>query len=163
MHGFADFVLKLTAIDLSTKYLNHHYAPITRNGCLWSRGYDYFLPLEQQPLWYEPFVRALGLDQIVATGWNVTTALWRGGAEECFFAPPGHACDWRRRSAPAPDTGTRNSHSTAAGAKLDQFYTASLAAAVSSWARDDLRAFKYRAWDGLNAQGYLSSLASGNR
>ena len=37
-----------------------------------------------------------------------------------------------------------------------------LAAAVSSWARDDLQAFSYPAWDGVNGKLYLRTLALGS-
>ena len=112
--------------------------------------------MEQIASWYAPFVRELGLEQTVATGWP----------NGCFYAPPGRTCEnvlETRESlsaadgdaAPAPPrcdrgnrSGTRHSGETGGCARMVTYYTPELAQEVTDYAYGDLNAFHYPVWDG---------------
>jgi hypothetical protein len=153
--GFASFVHLVTS-QPADEPLNAHFSLLTTK-CHWEGGYDYVLPVEQMEAWYPPLVRALGLVEALSSGWNLTTRFWRGG-RECFYAPRGRSCGWVREGADTAAPGgaahaPATFHATNANEALDKYYTQALAAAVTRWARDDLAAFGYRAWDGVDGAG----------
>jgi hypothetical protein len=119
--------------------------------------FDYYLPFERWHLWYDAFVSVLGLESVVASGWNVTTGPWNAPRDgsNCFYHAPGRACDGSALPQQAVSMGHSN-HATGSDAFLDQYYTPRLAGMVSLWAHADLATFGYRPWAGVDAHAYLA-------
>ena len=131
--------------------------------------YDYYLKLEEMHLWYEPFVRAMGLEDAVSSGWNVTTPYWNGTASvPCFYTTPGRTCEemlrpnggvrsdersdtrsdeqWRQRQPPNVTAG-RASHSRGTADLLTTYYSnRTLVERITAYVMPDLMRFGYRPW-----------------
>ena len=136
---------------------SRHFEPLTRKcgfGTTRPRSYDRVLRVEQIADWYDGFVCDLGLEAVVATGWN-RTGTWFTGTAPCFYSPPGLDCEGRAttdggHAAPA------SFHATRADARLGEFYGPGVAGLVTTAFRDDLARFAYPAWDGRDGAAYLA-------
>ena len=118
--------------------------------------FDYLLPVEEWHVWYRAFVAVLGLDQVMASGWNVQTRDWKArNGSDCFYHLPGYACDGTALPQERASVGHSN-HATGSDKLLERYYTPELAALVTTWAHADLTAFGYKAWDGTDAESYLA-------
>ena len=166
--SFADFVLQLTAKPpgLGGKlhgggqlqgFASDHLEPITSSPrhCLrpeyrWGRPWqDYYtvLKLEQQTDWYADWVR----DNRLAR-WTQSRR-WPGG---CFWRAPNKSCAETlsvrsvtvnaSASLPKRRCQAASGHNTGTCLTLRKFYTDALAALVTAYAAEDLKAFSYPAW-----------------
>ena len=150
---FAVFVSALTSLSVGETKLDHHFEPLS--GQCGPRGsFDYVLRVEELLGWYRPFVHALGLEGIVAHGWNSTQqARTLGFKQDCFHTPPGGSCTTLHEE--PTDDGAASKPSALKGKvawryseerMLGQFFTPGLAALVTEWAAADLAAFGYPSW-----------------
>ena len=159
--AFAHFVEVVARLELrrngSQEPLDSHFSPQARH-CDVESGYDYYLPVEQMPRWYGPFISVLGLEQVARSGWNITTKWWKGH-KECFYSPPGRGCDGSVES--VVRQGPASFHYTGSDAQLGAYYTPRLARLVSAAYKKDFSLFGvYPEWDGRNANAYLDSIST---
>lgn len=151
-------------------YLQH---PLMPRGCVTpafrnhSNVHDFYrvLKLEEQATWYPGLMRRLGLVAAVndSRSWGADGCAWKPQGGTCQDAlqehQPGRARAAEERAcvrdgretvsgqSAATLGGNQKAHSTGACAKLREFYTPELAALVTEWARADLVAFDYPAWN----------------
>ena len=174
--SFRDFVQAVTA---HSEILDRHFQPLS-NLCLIDDGtgalshrYDFFLKVEQMERWYLPFVRLLGIEPTLRTGWNLTTHWWKAReGRDCFYTPlhvscadfHGGAREVARTSKGMSEDASKGAatpasfHATQADGKLGRYYDVELAAAVTQHAAADFKTFGYPVWDGLDARAYMLRL-----
>ena len=152
--SFEHFLGNLTLLDPAK--VDIHYRPMSLQCGMPAMSYDFILRVEEMAAWYEPFVRLLGLEQTVQTGWNVSTKWWRGSAGGCFYVPPGRDCAAMFRT-PCRDilalppaqlstmAGVRPAsfHATHAASRRAEFYRGEAARMASRWLQGDLVRFGY--------------------
>ena len=173
--SFESFLGNLTRRDPAS--VDIHYRPMSLQCGMPALSYDYVLRVEEMAAWYEPFVRLLGLEQTVQSGWNVSTKWWRGSAGGCFYVPPGRSCASMFRDpcgapgqvpghlrAPPPDppsaaAGVRPAsfHATHAASRRAEFFRGRAARMASRWLQADLARFGY---DRIRAHNSKQSLKS---
>ena len=160
--AFAEFV-EIAMPDgsgpTSVKFLNPHFSPQVDH-CSIRAGYDFYLPVEQMPSWYAPFVAVLGLEQVARSGWNVTTKWWSGADQECFYTLPGRRCDGSLTDDGGEQQRPASFHATSSNAQLGKYYTPRLARLVTAQFSADLEQLRYPEWDGIDASAYLARVSS---
>ena len=156
-----------------SKGLNSHFSPLNQH-CWQQDGvnYDIALKVEHMDLWYEPFIKLLGMEESVTTGWNVSTKYHKNsGHLDCFFLKSGcNECtdmftDRCNRSSAAYGAGSSRLPATmhaaqtifkgkavSHGAKLvEERYNKRLADKISVAYAADFKLYQYPLWNGESA------------
>jgi hypothetical protein len=129
-----------------------HYAPIAHSYKRCLDGGRRVLHLEDIDVWYAGLVEELGLREVVSSGWRTgcfhVPAHSRKGCATALDPPPLVAATASTAST-AADRTQMSRHNRGAATRLREYYDADTARLVTQYARDDLRAFGYAAWDGV--------------
>jgi hypothetical protein len=139
-----------------------------------SMTYDYYLPLEQMDYWYEPFIRALGIEEYTKVGWNITTRYFQGDQNSsCFYHTKGKTCEemfttvnessislLKHHHNNSTEVMKRHTkHVTNSASQLSKFFSnPDLLKALTNWMMPDLKQFHYPIWDGNDAEEYVKHL-----
>lgn len=143
-------------------FMYPHFTPIVDH-CNVRDGlrYDHYLKVEQMACWLKPFLRAVGIYESAATGWDKVQGGKLVATTECYYTPPNMTCEeyyGQDRAMQDPDCGCSlqaqagtdgaSRHATGSAAVLHEHFTPEAARQVTSMYAADFAYFEYPAWDG---------------